>query len=41
MQSLGLIVLLSTKVDRAYTNRAQLLFNEQILDEVFRLRFGV
>ena len=41
LQSLGLIVLLSAKVDRAYTNRARLLFNERILEEVYQLRFNV
>jgi len=37
---IDLIVLQSTKVDRAYTNRARLLFNEKILEEVYELRFS-
>jgi len=40
LQSLGLIVLLYTKVGRTYTNRSKLLFNEQVLEDVFKLRFG-
>jgi cell division control protein 6 len=40
LQSLGLIVLLSTKVNRAYTNRIGFLFHERILEEIFKLRFG-
>ena len=40
LQSLGLILLLTAKVQRVYTNRAQLLFDETILDEVCRFRFG-
>ena len=39
LQSLGLILLLTAKVKRVYTNRAQLLFDEKILDEVYRFRF--
>ena len=39
LQSLGLIILISTKVKRAYTNKIFLTFNEKILDSVYNLRF--
>jgi cell division control protein 6 len=39
MQSVGLIVLSTTKVDRVYTNRAKLMFDESIVDSIARLRF--
>ena len=40
LQSLGLLVLVSTKVDRTYTNRAELAFAPDILQAVLALRFG-
>lgn len=40
LQSLGLIIMLSTKVNRTYTNKISLLFNERILDAVFQKRFA-
>jgi Cdc6-like AAA superfamily ATPase len=40
MQSLGLILLVSTKVDRAYTNRIQLTFDPSILDAIWAMRFA-
>lgn len=40
LQSLGLIVLISTKVNRTYANRIQLTFDPVILDTVFDFRFG-
>ena len=39
LQSLGLILLISTKVKRAYTNKIALTFNEKILDSVYNMRF--
>jgi Cdc6-like AAA superfamily ATPase len=39
-QSLGLILLVSTKVDRTYTNRIQLTFDPAILTSVWQARFG-
>ena len=40
MQSLGLIMLVQTKVNRTYTSTVSLLFNEQVLDTIYRMRFG-
>jgi Cdc6-like AAA superfamily ATPase len=40
MQSLGLVLLVQTKVNRAYTSTVSLLFNEQVLETIYRLRFG-
>jgi Cdc6-like AAA superfamily ATPase len=40
MQSLGLIMLLQTKVNRSYTSTVSLLFSDQVLDNIFRMRFG-
>lgn len=40
LQSLGLILLISTKVRRAYTNRLQLLFDPDLLRAISRMRFG-
>jgi cell division control protein 6 len=40
MQSLGLILLVSTKVDRTYTNRIQLAFDPGILGAVWTMRFA-
>ncbi len=38
LQSLGLILLISTKVNRAYTNRIQLTFDPSILVTVLKIR---
>ena len=40
LQSLGLILLISTKVGRSYTNRIQILFESEILDSVWTVRFS-
>jgi len=40
LQSLGLVALVSTKLDRTYANRAVLTFDQGILSELCRLRFG-
>lgn len=40
MQSLGLVLLVQTKVNRSYTSTVSLLFAEHVLDSTFRLRFG-
>ena len=40
LQSIGLILLLSTKVRRTYTNRIHRLFDRELLDGVWRARFG-
>jgi cell division control protein 6 len=40
LQSMGLVALVSTKVDRAYTNRVLLTFDTAIADSLSRLRFG-
>ena len=40
LQSLGLIVLISTKVQRTYTNRIQLTFDPGVLEGVWASRFG-
>ena len=40
LQSIGLIVLLSTKVGRTYTNRIQILFDSELLDAIWRARLG-
>jgi len=40
MQSLGLILLLQTKVNRSYTSKVSLLFNERVLRTIFSMRFG-
>lgn len=40
MQSLGLVLLVQTKVNRSYTSTVSLLFAEHVLDSIFRLRFG-
>jgi Cdc6-like AAA superfamily ATPase len=39
LQSLGLILLVSTKVARTYTNRIQLTFGDDVLDTIFKARF--
>jgi Cdc6-like AAA superfamily ATPase len=40
LQSLGLILLVSTKVRRTYTNRIQLTFDPGILATIWQMRFG-
>jgi Cdc6-like AAA superfamily ATPase len=40
LQSLGLILLVSTKVARTYTNRIQLTFDPDILDSICKARFA-
>jgi len=40
LQSIGLIMLVATKVRRAYTNRVQPLFESQMLDAAWARRFG-
>ena len=40
LQSLGLILLVTTKLGRTYTNRIQLTFAPAILDTIWRARFG-
>jgi len=40
LQSVGLILLISTKVGRTYTNRIRLLFSPDTLEGVWRGRFG-
>ena len=39
LQSLGLIMMLSTKVNRTYANRITLLCNLEIIREVYKIRF--
>jgi len=39
LQSLGLILLMSTKVNRTYTNRIQLAFDPAILETIWQTRF--
>jgi Cdc6-like AAA superfamily ATPase len=40
LQSLGLVLLVSTKVNRTYTNRIQLTFDPEVLEAVWQLRFS-
>ena len=40
LQSLGLILLISTKVSKTYTNRIQLTFDSGILATIWQTRFG-
>jgi Cdc6-like AAA superfamily ATPase len=40
LQSLGLIVLVSTKLGRTYTNRIQLTFDPSVLEAIWQARFG-
>ena len=40
LQSLGLILLVSTKVGRAYTNRIRLLFAPETFLSIWQKRFG-
>ena len=39
LQSLGLILLVSTKVGRAYTNKIQLLFDQELFRSIWHARF--
>lgn len=39
LQSVGLVALIATKVDRAWTNRVQLTFDAGIVESLARLRF--
>jgi Cdc6-like AAA superfamily ATPase len=39
LQSLGLIMMLSTKVNKTYANRINLLCNPEIIKEVYKIRF--
>lgn len=39
LQSLGLIILISTKINRTYTNRIQLTFDPSILATIWHTRF--
>lgn len=40
LQSLGLILLISTKIHRTYTNRIQLTFDPEVLTAIYQMRFG-
>jgi Cdc6-like AAA superfamily ATPase len=40
LQSLGLILLISTKVNRTYANRIQLTFDPAILNTIWQIRFS-
>ena len=40
LQSLGLILLASTKLGRTYTNRIQLTFDPSVLQAIWQIRFG-
>lgn len=40
LQSIGLILLLSTNVGRTYTNRIQLLCDPELLESIEKARFG-
>lgn len=40
LQSIGLIMLVSTKIRKAYTNQIQLLFDSQVLGQVWQARFS-
>lgn len=40
LQSVGLVVLVSTKTGRAYTNRVLLTFDSKVVDQICKLRFG-
>jgi len=41
LQSVGLVILVSTKTGRAYTNRVLPTFDKQVVDQICKLRFGV
>jgi len=40
LQSLGLVLLVSTKLGQTYTNRIQLTFDKSLLEAIFTIRFG-
>jgi archaeal cell division control protein 6 len=40
LQSMGLLLLIATKIGRAYTNRIQPLFDPEVLEVVWQTRFG-
>jgi len=40
LQSLGLILMLSTKVNRTYANRITIICNQEIIKEVYNIRFN-
>ena len=40
LQSVGLVALVATKVDRTYTNRVVVTFDRSIVEQICRLRFG-
>ena len=40
LQSLGLILLVSTKLGRTYTNRIQLTFDPSVLEAIWQMRFS-
>lgn len=40
MQSLGLVLLVSAKIDRTFTNRIQLTFDGSVLENIWKFRFG-
>ncbi len=40
LQSMGLILLVSTKVGRAYTKRIDLLLDRDLLEAIWRIRVG-
>ena len=40
LQSLGLILLISTRGGKTYTNRIQSLFDEGLFETVWQARFG-
>ena len=39
LQSLNLLLLISTKIHKTYTNRIQLLFDPNVLEEIWQMRF--
>jgi hypothetical protein len=39
LQSVGLLALISTKVDRAYANKVMLTFDKSFAKQIYRLRF--
>ena len=40
LQSIGLILLISTKINKTYTNRIQLTFDPSILNTIWQIRFS-
>ena len=39
LQSVGLVALISTKVDRAYANKVVLTFDKSFVKQIYKLRF--